>query len=183
MKSLKEQHESRALLQQRSDTVQRNILGHSPVDIIIHNYAFCQVRPCGCKMKLTTTAKKRHKIIHFVLFILYIYCLYCVYLITFSYLQHKLWKLKPYLSPVKTLQMPLPDWLLTGSKRKLPKLHPPHLTAKECVKICQEEKKQTIKYREYKINTTEAALQSSISVVILSVTSTIGGGHREAMTY
>lgn len=30
-----------------------------PVDIIIYNYAFRQVRPSGCKMKLTTTAKKR----------------------------------------------------------------------------------------------------------------------------
>lgn len=34
---------------------------HLPVDIIIHNYAFRQMRPSGCKMKLTSNSKKQKK--------------------------------------------------------------------------------------------------------------------------
>lgn len=71
--------------------------------------------------------------------------------------------------------MPLPDWLLTGSKWKLPKLHCSHLPSKECVKVYR--RTNSIMQRRKKKNSHQNCCVYELSCV----TRTRERGHQEVM--
>lgn len=116
---------------------QEKVEGHSPVDIIIHNDPFGQLRPGGCQMELTATPRNTHKMMRGGLHMIAVHLLNKLFF-SFCGVYYMFWE-------CAAVTVLLPDCFLTGPKRKFPKLHPAHLTSEDSVKVCHKKSKITTK--------------------------------------